>query len=380
MNTNTPPQQDESKELISGRQLLLHEIAHKLEEARAAKKQPITKPERKLKIPANHLRALENGNWDTLPDDVYVIGFLRQYSKYLGVDLSNEIERLKNTDYTLTKPLTFPDPPVSPSRLWAWIAGGAFVVLFITFNVISSDDEQQEATSSPANAVAHTADQNHAQSSDEKSVTPPAVKKEEKTIAKTAKPEKAPAAIADASKMTTAKPTTSKTAPTVKPAAITEAPKVKKAVEAAAKPAVKSAATPIKKTIVATAKPAVKAVATVSKNKLQSPLMDHPKPQTKAPANASRHVFRFEAVGAPIWMQVFLPNAAGDGKGRLLKEMLLQAGQSANIRYATESLWITCGNALALRIKVDKKLAAEPGSLGDGKKVLRDYRFDINKH
>jgi len=360
MNTNTTPQQDESKELISGRQLLLHEIAHKLEEARAAKKQAITKPERKLKIPANHLKALESGNWDTLPDDVYVIGFLRQYSKYLGVDISNEIERLKNTDYTLTKPLTFPDPPVSPSRLWAWIAGGAFVVLFILFNVISSDDEKHEIASTPATTVAHTADQTQTQSSDEKSVSPPAVKKEEKIIAKTV----------------AAKPTTSKTAPLTKPATITEPPKVNKAVETAVKPAVKTADSPIKKTIVATAKPSVKAVATVSKPKPS--LMDQPKPQVKAQANAARHVFRFEAVGAPIWMQVFLPNAAGDGKGRLLKEMLLQAGQSANIRYNTESLWITCGNALALRIKVDNKLAAEPGSLGSGKKVLRDYRFNIN--
>ncbi|MFQ5519585.1 MAG: RodZ domain-containing protein, partial [Mariprofundus sp.] len=74
---------------------------------------------------------------------------------------------------------------------------------------------------------------------------------------------------------------------------------------------------------------------------------------------------------------ISLPDDSGQAKGRLLKEVLLQPGYHANIREKTETLWITCGNAPSLRIKVDGEVIAAKGSLGSGKKVLRDYRFSI---
>src|SRR5688572_20077124 len=42
--------------------------------------------ERALRIRASQLEALENGNYDQLPGRVYVIGFIRSYSEYLGLD------------------------------------------------------------------------------------------------------------------------------------------------------------------------------------------------------------------------------------------------------------------------------------------------------
>jgi len=314
MNDQNPdiPLED-NPETLSGRQLVLQEIGSKLNQARQQKGEQISKAVRHLKIPINHLQALESGNWDALPDDVYVIGFLRQYSNYLDVDLSDEINRLKNSDYTLTRPLTFPDPPVAPSRRWAWITGAAFVVLFIAFNIISTDNKAPQATA-PEN-IAHVQSESSAE---------------------------------------------------VKSPKLSYSKQVK---------------TPVQQTrsehIATASSPSLKAKPAPTKAFINEP------PATIRPDSPSRphlHSFRFEAVTSPVWLQLFAPNKSGKGKGHLIKEMLLKKGQYATVRRATESLWITCGNARALRIRVDKKIVVATGKLGSGKKVLRDYQFTLSKH
>ncbi len=317
MNNQNPdiPVED-SQEASSGRQLLLQEIGSKLNQARQEKGEQISKAVRYLKIPINHMQALESGNWDALPDDVYVIGFLRQYSNYLGLDLSDEINRLKNSDYTLTRPLTFPDPPVAPSRRWAWMTGTAFVILFVAFNIINNDAETQQPMlldNTEQVQIETTANAEHSNRFDNEQVKKP-----------------------------TQKPQTAD--------------------------------------ITTTTPPAIEASLAQAKPHSTAPASTTATPAQPQPSKAHMHSFRFEAVTSPVWLQLFAPNKSGNGKGRLIKELLLKQGQFATVRRATESLWITCGNALALRIRVDKKVVIATGKLGSGKKVLRDYRFNINEH
>jgi len=323
-------QHEENLEPLSGRASLLHDIGQQLRQAREAKNEAIHKPVRKLKIPVNHIEALESGNWDALPDDVYVIGFLRQYSTYLNIDLSDEINRLKNSDYSLTKPLTFPDPPVAPSRRWAWLSGGAFVLLFIIFNITNTNHIDEEVT------------QPHADAPEAASVVTSKATSENTITAASrqpATPYPAPETLPQPAQLASIQSET-QTIPTMKPASISKTNTIKPS------DALVAVNTPIEPT----------------------------------PTNSPRrHTFRFEAVTAPVWIQIFAPNRAGNGKGRLIKEMLLKKGHHSNIRRRTESLWITCGNALALRIKVDKKTVVDTGKLGAGKKVLRDYHFDLNR-
>jgi len=315
------PQKDAGQEPAmeaepTARQKLLQEIGRKLTEAREACQQSIDKPARKLKLQKRHLEALESGNWDAMPDDVYVLGFLRQYSHYLNVDLTDEIHRLKNNQYTLTKPLTFPDPPLAPSRQWAWIAGSAFVLLFIIFNVMTGDyvsdnNSDTELTPTPVETTA-TADTIPGEN--------PATEMTDSSI-------QSPAPVQPATTTPVTSIPANKDLPASEPALTT-----------------------------ASAKPAA-----------------HSKPQH----TAGKHLFRFDAVDSPVWLQISMPNKNGTGKGRLLKEVLLQAGFHVSIKAETDSLWITCGNAPALRISVDGTVAATKGSLGAGKKILRDYRFSI---
>ena len=256
--------------------------------------------------------------------------------------------------------------------MWAWLTGGAFVVLFIVFNVISSDDDQEEtvAQSTPTPLTHSSAPvQNHASNED--------IAGAKTDIVKTS-------TVKERAATTAAKTNTpaSKVTATVKAAPVAAIPPGKKAtkvetttVKHISKTNKPASASPTTRKTASPRKQASKTPAILNKAATVPPQQMNKAAQ---PATTARHVFRFEAVTAPIWMQVFLPNKAGDGKGRLLKEMLLKKGHFANIRYATETLWITCGNALALRIKVDHKTIVKTGGLGNGKKVLRDYRFDIN--
>ena len=285
-------------------------------------------------------------------DDIYVLCFLRQYSQYLNVDLSDEIHRLKNDQYALTKPLTFPDPPVAPSRRWAWIAGIAFVLLFILFNVAS----ENQPIDHQRNDQQNTADATVPAAVEKALVIPPALQPTEnsQTTAdriQASKPDSGSETIA-------ATPTT--------PAIVSASP----------------ADTTISETPVAEnttpMKPVIENITTG---------------QTKSPTNQQQieiaaalpaqtrnktHHFRFDAIGSPVWLQISRPDHTGTGKGSLLKEVLLQPGFHTTVHAQTESLWITCGNAPALRISVDGAIFATAGSLGTGKKVLRDYRFSIS--
>ena len=304
---------------LTPRQALLREIGRRLSEAREAKDEPLSKVVRKLKLRQVHLEALECGDWDSLPDDVYALGFLRQYSAYLSLDLSEDIERIKNDQYTLTRPLTFPDPPVAPSRRWSWIAALAFILLFVAFNVF--DLEWSSAPPAPQQQVEEAP-------KPEIPATQPAAEPAPATDESSAPPADE---AADEEPATETEPT-AEPAPGPAPSTAQEAP--------------------------------VTAEASTTQPEAQPPILP-------------LHQFRFEAVGDAVWLQVFLPDAGGQGKGKLKKEVLLQSGSGFTLNETVESLWVTCGNAAALQISIDGQIFAEAGSLGATGKVLRDHEIKI---
>ncbi|HWE15356.1 MAG TPA: helix-turn-helix domain-containing protein [Solirubrobacteraceae bacterium] len=62
------------------------DIGATLREARMRAKIDISEVERRTKIRAKYLRAIENEEWDLLPGEVYVKSFLRTYGDFLGLD------------------------------------------------------------------------------------------------------------------------------------------------------------------------------------------------------------------------------------------------------------------------------------------------------
>ncbi|HKI62051.1 MAG TPA: helix-turn-helix domain-containing protein [Mariprofundaceae bacterium] len=132
---------------------LLLNIGEQLRQAREAQGKKLSDMVRELKLRKVYLEAMENGDWDVLPDEVYAIGFLRQYAAYLKLDLDDDVNKIRNRQYELTRPLTFPDPPVAPSRRWAWIAAAAFLILFLVFNVLNNDTEDNGPSTAPVSVV-----------------------------------------------------------------------------------------------------------------------------------------------------------------------------------------------------------------------------------
>jgi cytoskeletal protein RodZ len=133
-----PQEQAQAEASQDIRPALLAEIGQRLRQAREQRGLNTAEIARELKLRAAYLTAMENGEWSALPGYVYGIGFARQYARYLGLDLEEDIARISSHEYQLTKPLTFPDPPIAPAKRWAVTATLLFILLFIGFNVFHS--------------------------------------------------------------------------------------------------------------------------------------------------------------------------------------------------------------------------------------------------
>jgi len=67
----------------------MKDIGNFLRERREARGISLIEVEKDLKIRKKYLQALEEGNLDAIPGKTYLIGYLRNYSKYLGIDEEN---------------------------------------------------------------------------------------------------------------------------------------------------------------------------------------------------------------------------------------------------------------------------------------------------
>ena len=67
----------------------MKDIGNFLRERREARGISLIEAEKDSKIRKKYLQALEEGNIDAIPGKTYLIGYLRNYSKYLGIDEEN---------------------------------------------------------------------------------------------------------------------------------------------------------------------------------------------------------------------------------------------------------------------------------------------------
>jgi cytoskeleton protein RodZ len=61
-------------------------VGNKLREARGRRKLSFDEVEAKTKIRTRYLQAIENEEWDQLPEDTYTRAFIRTYGRFLGLD------------------------------------------------------------------------------------------------------------------------------------------------------------------------------------------------------------------------------------------------------------------------------------------------------
>ncbi|MDP1845934.1 MAG: DUF4115 domain-containing protein [Candidatus Moranbacteria bacterium] len=81
-------------------------LGEQLKKIRSEGRITLSEISRETKIPVRYLTMIEESDYDSLPPDVYVKGFLRNYAEYLGVDSKKLIElyqREKDIKNNLTK-------------------------------------------------------------------------------------------------------------------------------------------------------------------------------------------------------------------------------------------------------------------------------------
>lgn len=88
-----------------------------------------------LRIKPGFLIALENSRYDEFPADAYVIGFLRTYANFLGIDGKAAVDRYR---YEMAgrrkKPILSMPTPVSEGRAPSGVVmGGAAIALFLIY-------------------------------------------------------------------------------------------------------------------------------------------------------------------------------------------------------------------------------------------------------
>jgi len=335
-------------------------LGERLSQARQARDISIADASDRLRIRGNYLQALESGDWTPLPEEVYVMGFLRQYASLLGVDISSDIEALKTGEYMLTKPFTMPDPPIAMNRTWAIVASACFVLLLILFNVVDEGEKDQVPAQAPdtislAPAESGDTGPTDTDSSDAASIPGNTDTGSNAPILTEQQPEPvsdAAGSAASAADVDSSSPAQAGSPAQNKPATPTES-STQTASAAQAASATQTEPEPDTAT-----SPTV--VSTLS--------YDTGLAQQGSPA-ADNHDYTIGAFGEDVWLQVHAPD------GSLIKEALLRRGQSMRLSSNAAYLLLTAGNPLALKISIDEQLVTEPGTLGEKEKVLRDYRL-----
>ncbi len=110
--TDYPAQELEQK-ASEERQKCLHQIGAELRQARQARSLSVEGLHLKTFVPIRHIKALETGYLDNLPEDVYVRSFIRQLGNALGLNGAAMVASLPATD-PLKSVLPSWDQPESP--------------------------------------------------------------------------------------------------------------------------------------------------------------------------------------------------------------------------------------------------------------------------
>lgn len=124
-------------------------------------------------IRASQIQAMEDGRWESLPGRVYVFGFIRTYSEYLGLDGEKMVLLLKQQSgkHVAPKPLVITleedDHPL-PDRRVVLLFIALFVGVLLTLNFLlgqgAEPDEKPDIPAVPPALTARLTAPSHARS------------------------------------------------------------------------------------------------------------------------------------------------------------------------------------------------------------------------
>lgn len=131
-------------------------LGERLNKIRSEKRIALNEVSRSTRIQVKYLEYLENGQYDKLPADVYVKGFLRSYAQYLGTDenylirlydrereIHNNIKKEDSDKKVVFKPIKFSSLIITPKALIAilivFFIGLGFFYLYRELSIFISN-------------------------------------------------------------------------------------------------------------------------------------------------------------------------------------------------------------------------------------------------
>jgi hypothetical protein len=131
----------------------LFEIGNSLREARLRQDRDLARAEAETKIRARYLEALEEEDFDQLPGETYIKGFLRTYADYLGLDAQLYVDEFNSRFTTSVEPIVSRRPSRTRQRrqessfVLLALAGIAAVtvLVIVAWKFSSGDSESGEA-------------------------------------------------------------------------------------------------------------------------------------------------------------------------------------------------------------------------------------------
>jgi cytoskeletal protein RodZ len=108
------------------------ELGNTLSRARRARGITLEDAERDTHVSRRYLQALENEDFSAFPAPVYARGFLRTYSRYLGLNPEELVRVFPNEQLTVDiTPLPTISRPVSSAMTMNWLVAGAVAVFLL---------------------------------------------------------------------------------------------------------------------------------------------------------------------------------------------------------------------------------------------------------
>lgn len=111
-------------------------VGEKLKEARIKRGITLEMVEEETKIRKFYLESLEKGRYDALPPEVYAVGFMKRYAKFLGLNERELVEEFKQEAYQTESEDEFiiDEPPKSTRQInlpWKNIAAGILFLVIV---------------------------------------------------------------------------------------------------------------------------------------------------------------------------------------------------------------------------------------------------------
>ena len=145
------------------------------------RKREISTISKQLCIREDFLEALENGQYDVIPEPVYILGFARNYAMELGLNPDEVVEKIKKEMGLVSDCMSDDDEDVSACAMpsiqeeswakvafgkayqfvyqnWIWFVGGIIAIVLIVFAVVMLTPSKTDEVVAPAQVVVSVED------------------------------------------------------------------------------------------------------------------------------------------------------------------------------------------------------------------------------